>query len=72
MTRPVKALKAFRRVTLAAGESRTLTFTLEAAAFALWDERMRRVIEPGEYEVMAGPDSSRLKPVTLTITGGGG
>ena len=71
VTRPVKALKAFRRVTLGPGESRTVTFTLEPAAFSMWDGEMRRVVEPGELEVLAGPDSSRLAPATLTITAGG-
>jgi beta-glucosidase len=66
-TRPVKSLAAFRRVTLAAGETRTLTFTIEPAAFALWDASMRRVVEPGEFEIFAGSSSSQLKSATLTI-----
>jgi beta-glucosidase len=67
VARSVKSLKAFTRVRLAAGESRTVTFTLEAASLAMWDGSMRRVVEPGEFEVMAGPDSARLKAVTLTV-----
>jgi len=65
----VKSLKGFQRVRLAAGESRTVTFTLEAASLEMWDGAMRRVLEPGEFEVLAGPDSARLKPATLTVRG---
>jgi beta-glucosidase len=69
VARPVKALKGFKRVRLGAGESRTVTFTLEAASLEMWDGAMRRVLEPGEFEVMAGADSARLKSATLTVRG---
>jgi beta-glucosidase len=68
VTRPIKELKAFRRVTLAAGESRTLSFTLTPEAFQMWNDKMQRVVEPGEFEIMAGPDSVKLKTVKLTVT----
>lgn len=69
VARPVKSLRDFRRVTLAPGERRTVTFTLEAASLAIWDGSMRRVVEPGEFEVMAGSDPARLKSATLTVRG---
>lgn len=69
VARPVKSLRDFTRVRLAAGESRTVTFTLAAASLAMWDGSMRRVVEPGEFEVMAGADSTRLKSATLTVLG---
>ncbi len=68
VTRPIKELKAFRRVTLAAGESRNLSFTLTPEAFRMWNDKMVRVVEPGDFEIMAGPDSVHLKSVTLTVT----
>jgi len=67
VTRPIKELKAFRRVTLAPGESRTVSFTLTPEAFQMWNDKMQRVVEPGDFEIMAGPDSAHLKSVTLTI-----
>lgn len=67
VTRPLKELKAFRRITLAAGESRELTFTLTPEAFWMWNDKMQRVVEPGKFEIMAGPDSVRLKSTTLTV-----
>lgn len=59
--RPVLKLKAFRRVFLRQGERRTVSFRLEADAFAMWDVDMNRVVEPGDFFVYAGPNSVELK-----------
>jgi beta-glucosidase len=67
VTRPIKELKAFERVTLGAGESKTLTFSLTSAAFRMWNVSMQRVVEPGVFEIMAGPNSVDLKTIQLTI-----
>ncbi|UAJ10784.1 glycoside hydrolase family 3 N-terminal domain-containing protein [Glacieibacterium megasporae] len=67
VTRPVKELKAFERVTLQPGEARTVKFTLDHRAFELWNLEMKRVVEPGEFEIMAGNSSVALKSATLTI-----
>jgi beta-glucosidase len=67
-TQPVKQLKAFRRVTLAPGASTTVHFTLDRSAFDLWDENMKRVIEPGSFEIMVGDSSVDVKTVRLEIT----
>jgi beta-glucosidase len=61
-------LKGFKRVTLEPGASTTVTFTLDSSALALWDEHMRHVVEPGTFEIMAGPDSAHLKTVKLYVT----
>lgn len=68
VTRSVKDLKAFKRVTLAPGESRTVSFTLDAEAFHFWNDKMQRVVEPGEFEIMAGNNSVDVKTATLTVT----
>jgi beta-glucosidase len=68
VTRSVKDLKAFKRVTLAAGEASNVTFTLNSEAFQMWNDKMERVVEPGEFEIMAGPDSVNVKSATLTVT----
>jgi beta-glucosidase len=67
VTRPVKELKAFERVTLAAGESKTLIFTLTPESFRMWNIAMQRVVEPGAFEVMAGGNSVELKSTLLHI-----
>ncbi|MCJ8157911.1 glycoside hydrolase family 3 N-terminal domain-containing protein [Sphingomonas sp. LaA6.9] len=69
VTRPLKELKGFERVTLKPGESRTLNFTLDERAFRMWNDKMKRVVEPGEFDIMVGPNSVDLKSVTLTIAG---
>ena len=68
VTRSVKDLKAFKRVTIAAGETKNVAFTLNSEAFHFWNDKMQRVVEPGEFEIMAGSNSADVKPVTLTIS----
>jgi beta-glucosidase len=72
ITRPVKELKGFRRVTLQPGASTTVQFTLGRDAFAFWNEHMQYVVEPGEFTISAGPNSVDLKSATLTIATGAG
>ena len=67
VTRPIKELKAFRRVTLAPGETKSVAFTLTPEAFQMWNDKMVRVVEPGEFDIMAGANSATLKTTTLTI-----
>lgn len=65
--RPLKTLKGFRRVHLAAGASETVTFELKAEDLAFWDvTRERYCVESGTYTLMAGPSSGRL-PVTAVL-----
>lgn len=63
IARPVKELAGFRRVELAAGESKTVTFTLCASQLAFLDKDMRWKIEKGRYllEVGASSEDIRLK-----------
>jgi len=68
VTRPVKELKGFRRVTLAPGQTTTVQFTLDRTAFAFWDEHMKHGVEPCEFAIMVGPNSVDLKTVTLEVT----
>nr|WP_223262957.1 glycoside hydrolase family 3 N-terminal domain-containing protein [Sphingobium sp. SCG-1] len=67
VTRPIKELKGFQRVTLKPGEARTVRFTIDPKALQMWNDKMERVVEPGEFEIMTGPNSVDLKSVTLTV-----
>ena len=67
VTRPVKELKAFERVSLAAGETKTVSFTLTPETFRMWNIDMRRVVEPGAFELMVGANSADLKSTVLHI-----
>jgi beta-glucosidase len=67
VTQPVKKLVEFQRVTLAAGESRTVRMTLDRRAFSLWNRQLEEVVEPGRFTIMAGPNSAELKSTVLEI-----
>ncbi|WP_457356322.1 glycoside hydrolase family 3 N-terminal domain-containing protein [Roseateles sp. P5_D6] len=67
VTRPVKELKGFARVTLAPGEKRTVTLTITPAELQFHGMDMKRVVEPGSFTIMAGPNSVDLKTTTLTV-----
>jgi beta-glucosidase len=69
VTRPVKELKGFRRVTLQPGEKKRLEFPLTAAELGLWNREMRFTVEPGEFKVMVGPNSEDLIEATFEISG---
>ncbi|ANI90765.1 hypothetical protein A9P82_12150 [Arachidicoccus ginsenosidimutans] len=59
---PVKSLKAFSRATLQPGETKTVTFKLNAFdALALWNREMKHVVEPGEFKVMVGSSSEDIR-----------
>ncbi len=60
MTRPVKELKGFQRVTLRPGEKRRIEFTLDADSLGFYNREMKFVVEPGEFKVMAGSSSEDL------------
>jgi beta-glucosidase len=66
VTRPVKELRGFARVTLQPAESRTVTFTLGPEELSLIDRRMQRVVEPGRFDVMVGT-SSGMPALTATL-----
>ncbi|MDR3526339.1 MAG: glycoside hydrolase family 3 N-terminal domain-containing protein [Rhizomicrobium sp.] len=65
--RPVLELRGFQRVTLAPGETRTLTFDLPPDALAFWDIDMRFRVEPGSFTISCGASSAALKSVTLKV-----
>ncbi len=56
ITRPVRQLAAFTRVSLQPGQSQTVSFRLAAEKFSLLDRELRRVTEPGEFRLTAGLD----------------
>jgi beta-glucosidase len=70
VTRPVKALKGFKRVHLEAGASKTLNFHLPVAHLAFYDREMRYVVEPGVINVLVGSSSDDIRlNGSFTITG---
>src|SRR5262249_28235222 len=57
ITRPVKQLSGFQRVTLQPGEQRRLTFSLGPSQLGFYNRDMRFEVEPGVFKVMIGPNS---------------
>ncbi len=69
VTRPVRELRGFERVTLKPGERKTVRFTLGPEALGLYDRSMRFVVEPGEFKVMVGTSSVGGLETDLEVTG---
>src|SRR4051812_21853651 len=57
VTRPVKELKVFQRLTLQPGETKTVSLPITPDCLAFWNIDMQFVVEPGEFLIMVGPDS---------------
>lgn len=70
MTRPVKELKGFQRITLQPGEKRLVGFVLDREHFAFWNRDMRFVVEPGEFRVMVGSSSADLIEAKFEVVAG--
>jgi len=68
VAQPVRALSGFQRITLAAGETRTVRFALGAEAFAFWDDQNKFSVEPARATLWVSPDSSHGPEATLQIT----
>ncbi|MGB6356059.1 MAG: glycoside hydrolase family 3 N-terminal domain-containing protein [Steroidobacteraceae bacterium] len=68
VTRPVEELKGFRRLSLAPGETQTVSFELTPRELQFWNADMHRVVEPGTFSIMVGPNSVDLKKTLLTVT----
>src|SRR5690606_24330618 len=67
VTQPTISLKGFERVTLAPGERKTVSFTLEDRHLAIWNRDMLEVVEPGPVVVSVGNSSVALKQAEFTI-----
>ncbi len=69
-SRPVRELKAFRKITLAGGETRTVQIALPAEELSYWASALhRRVLEPGMFDVWVGGDSDASLHTTFELTG---
>ena len=67
VTRPVMELRGFKRVSLKPGENTTIEFTLTPDALSMLDEDMHRVVEPGTFDIMVGPNSAETSKVPLRV-----
>jgi beta-glucosidase len=58
VTRPVKELKGFQRISLGPGESKQVRFVLNPDQLKFYDQTMKWTVEPGRFKVFVGPNSS--------------
>lgn len=67
VTRPVKLLKGFRKVTLAPGESAQVTFKITEDMLSFWRQDMTFGPEPGDFYVMVGGSSSDFLQTSFSL-----
>jgi beta-glucosidase len=67
VTRPVMELKDFRRIPLAPGESKIVEFTITPDKLSFFDLNMKRVVEPGWFDIMVGTSSVKYQTVKLEV-----
>jgi beta-glucosidase len=61
VSRPVKELRGFEKISLAPGEVKEVEFGLGFDDLSLLDRSMTRVVEPGKFRVMIGPASDNIR-----------
>lgn len=67
VSRPVKELKGFERVSLKQGETKNVTFTLKADDLKFYNQQLKYKNEPGDFEVMVGPNSRDVQTMKFTL-----
>jgi len=67
VTRPVKELKGFQRISLEPGASQTVSLPITKESLQFYNRNMERVVEPGEFDIMVGNSSENFQTVTLTV-----
>lgn len=68
-TRPVKELKGYRRISVKAGQTETVTIPLTAESLAMYDANYNFIVEPGDFTIMTGNSSAdkSLKKTTISV-----
>jgi beta-glucosidase len=69
VTRPIKELKGFKKVSLRPGETQTVELEIAPEHLAFYDVNMKYVVEPGEFAILVGNSSrdSDLQKVILQV-----
>lgn len=68
-SRPVRELKAFNKIALAPGESKTIQLTVAPQDLSFWSPALhKRVLEPGTFDVWVGDDSTAKLHGTFEVT----
>ena len=65
LAQPVRELKGFQKISLKAGETKTVSFTLNGDQLAFWNADIVKKAESGEFQVWISTDSQSGKPLTF-------
>jgi len=67
VTRPVKLLKGFQRITLAPGADQTIEFEITPDQLSLLDAHLEWIVEPGQFDLMVGGSSEQLHTIHIEV-----
>uniref|UniRef100_A0AB33J1R9 beta-glucosidase n=1 Tax=Prevotella sp. GTC17254 TaxID=3236794 RepID=A0AB33J1R9_9BACT len=67
MVRPVKELKGFKKVFIPKGKTIKVDIELNSQELGFWTNDMKYVVEPGEFNIMVGPNSEQLTTQTIIL-----
>ena len=67
ISRPVKELKGFQRIHLAAGESKEVSFDITPDMLKFYNIELKHVIEPGDFQIMVGTNSKEVKTLKFRV-----
>ncbi|MCX3266121.1 beta-glucosidase BglX [Pedobacter agri] len=67
ITRPVKELKGFQKVSLKAGESKTISFNISENDLKFYNSDLKFVAEPGDFQVFIGTNSRDAKAASFSL-----
>ena len=65
VARPIMELKGFQRIHLKAGESKEITFNINPDMLSMLNEDLKRLVEPGEFQIMIGRSSGDIQLKTV-------
>ena len=69
VTRPVQELRGFQRISLSAGETRTVRFDVTPRTLGYYGPAMKWVVEPGTFDLMVGGSSASVQTITVDVVG---
>ena len=67
ISRPIKELKGFKRIHLATGESKEVSFEITPDMLKFYNIELKHVIEPGDFQIMIGANSKEVETLNLNV-----